>query len=139
MPEITGTCLCGSISYKCLSSPLRVSVCHCKSCQHQTGTSFSTIVVVAKNGFSLVGEENLGEFVGQGDSGKKVRRKFCKNCGSPLFSLVDMAPDIIAIKAGTLNDKSWLKPTLHTWCDHAQPWIEIDENMPQFERNPPAK
>lgn len=56
-------------------------------------------------------EDKLKEYVGESASGNPVRRKFCQDCGSPIISMIAMAPDMHMIKAGTLDDKSWLKPT----------------------------
>ena len=139
MPDITGRCLCGSITYSCSAEALHTSVCHCESCQRQTGTAFSTIVAVPKETFLLEGAEALGEHVSEGDSGKPVRRNFCKNCGSPIFSIVEVVPSLVIIKAGTLDDKSWLEPKAHYWCSDAQPWVEIPEEIQQFSHSPPSK
>lgn len=38
-----------------------------------------------------------------GSSGKAVHRIFCSECGSPIAHDPDSAPEIIAIKAGTLD------------------------------------
>ena len=32
---------------------------------------------------------------------------------------------ILAVKAGTLDDKSGVTPTVEVWCDHKQPWVEL--------------
>jgi len=97
------------------------AVCHCDNCQRQTGTAFSIIVGVPAGSLRFEGEENLGTYADRGSSGKAVNRRFCRNCGSPIVSLVEIAPTVHFIKAGTLSDRSWLKPTAHFWCDTAQP------------------
>lgn len=47
-----------------------------------------------------------------GTSGHPVHRVFCSECGSPIAHDPDAAPEIIAIKAGTLDSeiKKTLKP-----------------------------
>ena len=35
-----GGCLCGDARYKVSTSPLRVTVCHCRFCQRFTGSAF---------------------------------------------------------------------------------------------------
>jgi len=82
------------------------------------------------------GEGNLATYADRAESGRSVNRRFCRNCGSPIVSLVEMMPKLHFIKAGTLDDKSWLKPTMHLWCDSAQPWVEIPAGMTRFARNP---
>jgi hypothetical protein len=112
------------------------AVCHCDNCQRQTGTAFSIIVAVPAVSLEFEGQENLKEFLGKGESGSAVQRRFCQNCGSPIVTLADAFPGLGFIKAGTLNDRSWLKPTVNMWCESAQPWVEIDDSLSNFSRNP---
>jgi hypothetical protein len=65
------------------------------------------------------------------DSGAEVARQFCSNCGSPIASLPDAMPDAAIIKAGTLDDRSWLEPQVQVWCDSAQPWVPLEHVAPQ--------
>ena len=113
------------------------AVCHCENCQRQTGTAFSVIVGIPADSLSFEGEEILGEFLDRGESGGAVHRRFCRNCGSPILSLVEAVPGVAFIKAGTLEDRSWLRPSTHIWCETAQPWVEIAESMEKIPRNPP--
>jgi len=137
MPKIAGSCLCGSVKYLSDAEPEMTAVCHCENCQRQTGTAFSVVVGIPAASLTFDGEENLGEFLDRGDSGGAVHRHFCRNCGSPVLSLVDAVPGVGFIKAGTLEDRSWLRPSTHIWCETAQPWVEIDKSAEKIPRNPP--
>ena len=66
-----------------------------------------------------------------------MRRQFCGKCGSPIVSHLEAMPDLAFIKAGTLENTSWLNPTMEVWCETAQPWIDIDGTRQHAERNPP--
>jgi hypothetical protein len=112
------------------------AVCHCSHCQAQTSSAFSIIVAVPKGSLQIEGEP-LAAYETQGESGQPVIRKFCPNCGSAVVSDVTVTPDLEWIKAGTLDDRSWLQPQVHWWCDSAQPWVKIDEAVPAFAGNPP--
>lgn len=112
------------------------AVCHCKHCQKQSGTAFSIIVGVPENTLSINGSEHLKEFEDTADSGNKVHRKFCGNCGSPILSVLESIPGMVFVKAGTLDDSSWLEPTMHVWCASAQPWVNIPEGIAKFPKNP---
>ncbi len=136
MLKVEGSCLCGSVSYSSTEEPLMTAVCHCKNCQKQTGTAFSILVGVPESSIEFGDKENLAEYLDKGDSGGVVRRKFCRNCGSPILSLVEVIPGVGFIKAGTLKDSSWLKPTTHFWCDTAQPWVEIANDVEKHSKNP---
>jgi hypothetical protein len=126
MAKLSGSCLCGKIAYVSDADPIATAACHCTDCQKQTGTSFSVIVAVPRESLRLEGE-SLGSFTTIGtDSGKEVLRQFCRDCGSPVVSLSEAMPELALIKAGTLEDTSWLKPQMHVWCDSAQPWIPLE-------------
>ncbi|MEM6682041.1 MAG: GFA family protein [Pseudomonadota bacterium] len=131
---MTGQCLCGDISYDIRAEPLLTGVCHCKNCQRQAGSAFSILIGVPKAAVTVQGTPK--QYEDTADSGKPVFRQFCGNCGSPLFSLVPDAPDLMFVKAGTLDDTSMLKPQAHYWCDSAQDWIDIDPAVLQCAKNP---
>ena len=136
MQKISGKCLCGSIEYASDAEPVFSIICHCEDCQRQTGTAFSMTVGVPKAAIEIKNENKLKEFVGESATGKKVGRKFCPDCGSPVLSEIAVMPDLYMIKAGTLDDKSWLKPTHQFWCSSKQPWLELSEELEKHDRNP---
>ncbi len=73
----------------------------------------------------------------QADSGNTVTRHFCGKCGSNLWSVPNAIPDLLVVKAGSLDDPSWLKPGMSIYCDSAQPWAVIPEGIPRFPKMPP--
>lgn len=76
-----------------------------------TWTNFVALVaVVPKAALTINGPTK--SWAGKGSSGKDVHRIFCGECGSPIAHDPDAAPEIIAIKAGTLSSeiKKTLKP-----------------------------
>ena len=75
-------------------------------------------------------------FESTGGSGKPTHLHFCGDCASPIFNEVDAFPDVAWIKAGTLDDRSQLHPTLELWCEAAQPWSRQPTQMQSFERMP---
>ena len=135
MSQIVGGCLCGNIRYTCEAAPMMMAICHCKNCQKQTSTSFSILVAVPKGSLNIEGE--LSAYNDQGSSGQAVIRQFCGKCGSPIMSDVAALPTMDFLKAGTLDDTSWLKPEAQLWCDSAQSWIKLDDDIAQIAQNPP--
>jgi hypothetical protein len=126
MGKLDGHCLCGQVVYKCDSEPVITAICHCTECQRQTGTAYSIVVGVERSDLEI-GGDSLRSFQTVGtDTGLPVARQFCGNCGSPIVSLPEMTPDMAFVKAGTLDDASWLEPELEAWCDSAQPWVRLD-------------
>src|SRR5271154_1719296 len=134
--QITGRCLCGGVTYRADAEPLAQAACHCTDCQHQTGSPFSVVVVVPRAALTIEGD-TLSSFTTTGDDhGTDTQRQFCSACGSPIVSLVDATPDLAYVKAGTLDDGSWLQPTLEVWSRSAQPWTPRFENSTRLERGP---
>ncbi len=136
MPK-TGKCLCGQVSYELNAQPMVTAVCHCKNCQRQAGSAFSVVVVAPSSGVEITGE--LKTYEDTADSGARLERQFCPNCGSAMFSRQPSSPETIIIKAGTLDDTNWLKPVAHVWCASAQPWVDIPAGVASFPGNAPGR
>ena len=132
--EITGQCLCGAIKYELLNPPAMTGVCHCKNCQRQAGSAFSTLAGVAKSDFSLtLGKMKLYED-GDTDSGNTVKRFFCGDCGSPIYSAVPDSPDMVFLKTGTMNDTTGFTPQFNVWCSTKQNWVDLPQGVPAMQK-----
>lgn len=130
---LTGGCLCGAVRYELTADPQMSLNCHCKNCQRQAGSAFSVIIGVPEGSVEVTGE--VKTYVDHGDSGGRVQRQFCPNCGSPLFSLVDSAPGMVWVKAGTLDDTSSLNPAMNIFAKSKQAWLELGDIL-SFETLP---
>lgn len=132
--EITGQCLCGAIKYELLNPPAMNGVCHCKNCQRQAGSAFSTLAGVAKSDFSLtLGKMKLYED-GDTDSGNTVKRFFCGDCGSPIYSAVPDSPDMVFLKTGTMDDTTAFTPQFNVWCSTKQNWVDLPQGVPAMQK-----
>jgi hypothetical protein len=133
---LAGRCLCGSVTYSADAEPVVQAVCHCTDCQRQTGNPFSVIVGVPRASLSVEGS-TLASFATTGeDHGGETQRNFCSACGSPVFSIAAVSPDLAFIKAGSLDDASWLEPAVEVWMSSAQPWSPHFEQAARIERGP---
>jgi hypothetical protein len=133
--KIEGGCLCGKVRYSADAEPTFVGVCHCKNCQKGSGAAFATVVALPEPALNLTGP--LKTFTGRGDSGKATYRRFCADCGSPLIDAAEVMPDVVMIYTGTLDDPSWVKPTMEIYCDSAQPWVKLEGEQQRFPKMPP--
>jgi len=132
--RITGRCMCGSVNYSAEAEPVVQAVCHCTDCQRQTGSPFTVVVGVPRAALTVEGG-TLSSFTTIGeDHGGESQRSFCSACGSPLFTIAAAAPELALIKAGTLDDASWLEPAVEVWTSSAQPWAPHFEQASSFER-----
>ncbi|MBO6557148.1 MAG: GFA family protein [Pseudomonadales bacterium] len=128
----SGQCLCGEIKYDFPNAPAMTGVCHCKNCQRQGGSAFSTLAGVAKAEFNMTGEPKL-YLDSDTDSGNHVERYFCGDCGSPIYSALPSQPEMLFLKTGTMDDTSEFAPMFHVWCSTKQNWVDLAEGVPQME------
>lgn len=130
MAKQTGQCLCGEIKYELSNPPAMSGVCHCKNCQRQAGSAFSTICAVAQADFKLSSGSPKVYQDADTATGNTVQRFFCANCGSPIYSALAGQPDMLYLKSGTLDDTADFAPQFHVWGDSKQNWVDIAEGVP---------
>jgi hypothetical protein len=128
----SGRCLCGKISYDFPNAPTMTGVCHCKNCQRQAGSAFSTLAGVPKAEFNMTGEPML-YLDSATKSGNQVERYFCGHCGSPIYSLIPSQPETLFLKTGTMDDTSGFEPQFHAWCSTKQDWVDLAAEVPQMD------
>jgi hypothetical protein len=130
MGNITGGCLCGRIRYTITGEPERSYLCHCRNCQRYTGSAFETVIRFLTASVGVRGE--LKTYDDTGDTGQKVRRRFCPNCGSGVIAEADALPGITIVLVGTLDDPAVFQPTLEIYCNSAQPWTLAGGDRKRF-------
>ena len=130
---LTGHCLCGAVTYEFPNPPAMYGVCHCKNCQRQAGSAFSTLAGVPKSELKITGTPKLYRD-SDTDSGNTVERYFCGDCGSPIYSAIPGQPDMAFLKTGTMDDTSGFAPMFHVWCSTRQNWVSLDDGVPQMEK-----
>lgn len=132
--NLAGHCLCGNVTYTYDGEVKSTAICHCTDCQRQTGTAASLVVGVEDDKLVVTGDA-LSTFVTIGEEHRtNTNRSFCSRCGSPVVSRIDAMPGLAFIKAGTLNDTSWITPAFEFWCRSAQPWVPPIPGATRFDR-----
>ena len=125
---LTGGCQCGHIRYDLAGQPFGLAVCYCRECQRQSGSAFGMSLAVAPDTFKLLAG-TLKTFQVKCDSGRIKTCAFCPECGTRIYHQTGNG---MSIKAGTLDDTSWLKPDSHYWTMRKQPWVLIPDGVAQF-------
>lgn len=133
----TGGCACGAVRYEASAEPRAFIICHCSDCQRASGGGPANMLAMARADVTVTkGADKVKTHQSLAESGNKVKRDFCPNCGSPLFASNEANPDFMGVRAGTLDDPSWLTPNMTIWTASSQPWAHIDPNLPKFEKGP---
>jgi hypothetical protein len=132
---LTGGCMCGAVRYKISAPPLVQGLCHCNRCRPQSGSAFSTIIIIRRDTFTIEGETAV--FDDTGSSGLYVARRYCPRCGSPLTTEPDVAPEHMFVKAGGIDNNEWFHSVVELFVGRRRPWVAPVPDAQQFEGNPP--
>jgi hypothetical protein len=66
-----------------------------------------------------------------------MHRRFCRTCGTPLFSEAESRPHLIFVRAGALDNREIASPDMTIWTASAPSWACIDTRLPCLEKQPP--
>jgi hypothetical protein len=55
--------MCGAVRYRISAPPIATGLCHCNRCRPQSGSAFSTIIIINRSTFELEGETMVFEDV----------------------------------------------------------------------------
>jgi hypothetical protein len=131
MSEITGGCLCEASRYRTSAAPINVRACHCRICQKATGSPVYARVMVPLDTLAISGP------VGWYHSSDSLRRGFCTQCGTTLFSERASA-NTIGLTMGSLDDPDAFAPSVQIWTSSKQAWVTLDEAIEPFAEAPPG-
>jgi hypothetical protein len=118
---MTGGCPCGAVRYQIESFPLLLYSCNCTDCQRASGSAFALNMPVAAKDFRILQGEPKG-WRRRSSSGADVTSWFCGDCGGRIYGERAGRPHSMTLRAGTLDDTTWLVPIAHMYVRSAQPW-----------------
>lgn len=131
-----GGCLCGQIRYACSGEPAMAGHCHCVDCRRSSGSGHCSHLVVGREHVSLTGEP--ATYSSPADSGNLVTRAFCGTCGAPVFSTNASSPQMIYLRASSLDDPEVFSPQMIVYASRAPSWDHMDSALPSFATMPPT-
>jgi hypothetical protein len=130
----TGGCACGAIRYEIAAEPVMGGHCQCRDCQRDSGTGHASHLAFLRAGAHMIG--NTTGWDKAADSGNIVTRAFCPTCGSSVYSTNSGIPDLIFIRAASLDDPGRYKPQMVVWAKSGYAWDHTDPALPKFEKMP---
>jgi hypothetical protein len=134
MNILTGSCLCGSVTFQVAGSVRELVSCHCSECRKAYGSAFGVIAVCESKAFTYTnGEEHISAFV----QSANVTRRFCKRCGSQLPIREDEHP-LVGIPAGLINEDLAMSISEHIFVGSKADWWSFDETSPRYEAASPS-
>ncbi len=129
-----GGCRCGAIRYEVAGPPVASVACHCRDCQYVSSGGANYSMVFQRAGFKLLqGKPRV--FKAKPTSGGSF---FCESCGVHVFSGPDNSPELVAVKVGSLDDRTDFKVQADIWMKSAPPWHRPHDGARQIEGNVPT-
>ena len=133
----TGRCYCGEINFE-FDDPIHSQLlCHCRECRYLSGGEPNASIVITEENFRVT-KGQLKTFRRDDLEAPRVRY-FCGNCGTHVCVESPPRPGMLVLKIGTLDDHSWFTPKASIFCIDKQPFHQVRNNVPNFERTPPPK
>ena len=132
---LVGGCMCGALRYAVSAAPLMVYNCHCTNCQKIGGGAFHTAATVMEASVRFTAGEP-GRVEWAADSGAVRFGWFCNACGTRIANGGVPSNGVLSLRAGTLDDTSWVQPVGDTFTGSAQPWVRFVEGGLSSERAP---
>jgi hypothetical protein len=130
-----GGCQCGAVRFEISAEPLTAYVCHCITCQKQSGSAFGMAIVVPTGAIAVL-EGGTSTFIKTADSGRESDCVFCPKCGNRLFHHIKADAAMSMVKTGLLDDASDIIPVAHLWTSRALNWVTIPNDVLIFEGQP---
>ena len=119
------SCLCGAVRIDVDFELKDGNACHCSMCRKVSGHHWSS-VEVPKSSVTVHGQDSLSWF----QSSEKVRRGFCRTCGSALF-FEAIFQDWTAISYGAFDASTGTKIASHIFTDDKGDYYDIKDGLPQ--------
>lgn len=120
--------MCGAVRIEVAGDIKAPDACHCVQCRKWSGHYYVGADVKRSN-FTIAGEDNVTWY----QSSAKVRRGFCRTCGSTLlFDPIDKVKhDWIGVSMGAFDDPTNSHIEIHIFVAEKGDYYEITDGLPQ--------
>ncbi|MBC8211111.1 MAG: GFA family protein [Gammaproteobacteria bacterium] len=132
--DITGSCLCGKVSYQLSGNSGVFQYCHCSRCRKFSGSAHAANLIVSPEQFKwLSGEDHVGRF--EHPDAKHFATSFCKNCGSSLPWL-GKSRKAVVVPAGTLDVDPGIRPSQNIFWGSRAEWYQEAADLVKHDELP---
>lgn len=131
-----GGCACKLIRYEFSGKPLIAYKCHCLDCQLASGGGAVAAIWVGTKDLVITGELKYREIIA--DSGRKIARAFCADCGTPVLAKLSL-PKVNGIFAMSLDNPDIFYPEYEIWTCRTRKWEVLNPSSLCFEKGFPSE
>lgn len=131
--KISGSCLCGQVSFEVDNEFNKFNICHCQQCRKITGSAFAANLFGKPA--SLHWSSGEGSIARYDYPDRDFSKAFCKTCGSsvPYISNNGLA---VIVPAGALHQTPLFSLVERIFYSDRAPWNDILAQAKSYERFP---
>lgn len=119
---LTGSCLCGAITFQAAGAARDPAACHCTQCRKQSGHHWASVQVMD----DALTVNGTPKWFAASDTAK---RGFCPDCESFLFWKGRADPDT-GVALGALDGPTGLRLERHIFTTDKGGYYDINDSVP---------
>jgi hypothetical protein len=119
MAALTGSCLCGGVTFEVTEPFQRISACHCESCKKISGGGGTVSGRALTNSIRILGGEDLLRTYQPGEGTSKT---FCSRCGTNLFGGGWPEHETASVRLSALDEPYEGSVGHHIYVRSLAPW-----------------
>ncbi|EDU43135.1 aldehyde-activating protein [Pyrenophora tritici-repentis] len=124
-PAITGSCICTTIRYRLLTSPLYCYACHCPDCQKLTGSAFGLFLSIERYNLQII-SPTAPVFVKRAKKPPSIDiTAECPKCSVQLWSHGGLGEAVLEVRVGTLDFPALMQPDVHIFVGSKVGWVGL--------------
>ena len=135
MNHLSGSCMCGAVTWTYSGQTARNLVCYCTDCQRATSSPLTAFLGLYSAQLHWNGK--IEDFA----SSPGTYRGFCPSCGSRLYFRSERWPTETHVHAATLTDPNEYRPDAQVFVASRAKWLDKLSSLPGHEgfHTKPAK
>lgn len=126
---LSGSCLCGTVTYRLEGLPLDFVLCHCGRCRKTTGSAFAANLIARPE--DVVWSSGDQDVIMRWDlpTAASFATATCRTCGTPVPH-VTRNGRLMIVPAGTLDDDPGMRPRRQIFTTSQAGWCVDLEDVP---------
>lgn len=129
--KISGSCLCGVVTFEIKNEFAHFQLCHCTQCQKMSGSAHASNLFTKPDYITwLSGEDGVHRY---DVKGRKFSNAFCRECGSRV-PFVSLSGRMLAVPAGSLDGEPNKSPQANIFWPERAAWYDEALQTPHFDR-----
>ena len=128
MTKLAGHCACGRVRFETDGDPRFIAHCHCENCRRAHGSGAVTWAGFTQEQLRVTDESSLASW----ETPTGSLRRFCSNCGSPLFFSGPRWPGEVHIAVAHFASDLPRLPNAHAYADRSPDWFPICDELAQY-------